>query len=99
MSEDIVVVLDALGEDDFYYRPATTKATIDKAAAEIARLRAELTTARREGMDEAARMMIDLRQETTWEEHPQYGQICVIRNRTSEEIAAAIRAAAKEGEP
>ena len=48
MSEDIVAVLDALGEDDFYYRPATTKATIDKAAAEITRLRAELATALRE---------------------------------------------------
>ena len=63
---------------------------------EITRLRAALATARREGMEEAAQMMIDLRQETTWEEHPEYDQICVIRNRTSEEIAAAIRAAAKE---
>lgn len=72
---------------------------MDAAIGEITRLRAEVATARREGMEEAAQMMIDLRQETTWEEHPEYGQICVIRNRTSEEIATAIRAATKEGKP
>lgn len=63
---------------------------------EITRLRAALATARREGMEEAAQMMIDLRQEPIWEENPKYGQYIVIRNRTPEEIAAAIRAAAKE---
>ena len=65
-------------------------------ADEITRLRAELATARREGMEEAAKMVIDLQQETTWEDHHRQGPICTIRNRTAEEIAAAIRAAAGE---
>ena len=39
MSDDLVATLEALGEDDFYYFPATTKAVIDRAVAEIDRLR------------------------------------------------------------
>jgi hypothetical protein len=59
MSDDLVYDLEALGEDDFYYRPATTKATIDKAAAEITRLRALVAetgalAARRAAMLEAS---------------------------------------------
>lgn len=49
MSDDLVAQLDALGEDDFYYSPATTKAKINEAkaalesqAARIAQLEATL---------------------------------------------------------
>lgn len=31
MIDDLIAQLDALGEDDFYYSPATTKAKINKA--------------------------------------------------------------------
>ena len=62
----------------------------------VAKLEEALATARREGMEEAAKMVIDLQQETTWEDHHRQGPICTIRNRTAEEIAAAIRAAAGE---
>ena len=51
MSDDLVATLEALGEDDFYCFPATTKAAIDRAVAEIDRLRpriAELEAALRD---------------------------------------------------
>ena len=53
---------------------------LDAQAAEITRLRAALTTARREGMEEAAK-------------------IAIARGWRNEKLAAAIRAAAKEGKP
>ena len=53
----------------------------------IAELRAALATARREGMEEAAKIADEYAQKT-WREWEEAG----------EDIAAAIRAAAKEGE-
>lgn len=35
MTDDLVAQLDALGEDDFYYSPATTKAKINEAKAAL----------------------------------------------------------------
>jgi hypothetical protein len=56
--------------------------------AEIRRLRAELATARREGMEEAAQIADEYAQKT-WREWEEAG----------EDIAAAIRAAAGEVKP
>jgi len=64
---------------------ADAKAALDAQAAEIARLRAELATARREGMEEAAQIADEYAQKT-WREWKEAG----------EDIAAAIRTAAKE---
>ena len=62
-----------------------------EAIEEITHLRAELTTARREGMEEAAKITLKLRDE--WRNPEQRGGVAY-----AEAIAAAIRAAAKEGE-
>jgi hypothetical protein len=72
---------------------------IEAQAAEITRLRAELATARREGMEEAAKIAADF--ETVAYQH---GNLpandpheCAAQ--TAREIAASIRAAAGEGKP
>lgn len=66
MRDDIVKALDALGEDDFYYRPATTKAMIDKAAAEIAHLRAAIATAQVTALKKAADIARQFAQSEGW---------------------------------
>lgn len=71
-------------------------ARIEAQAAEIARLRAEVATARREGMEEAARIATEF--EIVAHLHGPWSDVadeCAVQ--ASREIAAAIRAAAKGG--
>lgn len=71
---------------------------IEAQAAEITRLRAELATARREGMEEAAQIATEF--EIVAHLHGPWSDVpdeCAVQ--ASREIAAAIRAAAKEGKP
>jgi len=69
-----------------------------EAIEEITRLRAELATARREGMEEAAQIATEF--EIVAHLHGPWSDVpdeCAVQ--ASREIAAAIRAAAKEGKP
>ncbi len=77
---------------------ADAKAALDAQATEITRLRAELATARREGMEEAAQIATEF--EIVAHLHGPWSDVpdeCAVQ--ASREIAAAIRAAAKEGKP
>lgn len=76
--------------------------TLKKQAAEITRLRAELATARREGMEGAARIADSCAADWTKSAKGKYLETkwdYESRADAGEEIAAAIRAAAKEGKP
>lgn len=75
---------------------------IEAQAAEITRLRATLTNARREGMEEAAKIAENYPDLKGAELLKRFSQVTVARGTnifTKREIAAAIRAAAKEGKP
>lgn len=58
MSDDLVAHLEGMDWDDIRDRPSVAGVLMEDAAAEIARLRAALTNARREGMEEAARISL-----------------------------------------
>ncbi len=80
---------------------ADAKAALDAQAAEIARLRAELATARREGMDEAAKRLEELHRNHKY--NPKTGEgrehdVGYYRA-ISEGVAHILYAAAGEGKP
>ena len=94
MSDDLVKRFDHLGK---------AADLLKSQAAEIARLRAALATARREGMEEAAKIAWDyairLDDMAELSRYPHVKREHEGRSWVAQSIAAAIRAAAKEGKP
>ena len=112
MSDDLVARLMAVPVYDDIKEAAdlidSQQDRIEAQAAEIIRLRAELATARRDGMEEAAKIAegeVYLERYRTWPWWKSYGTGNRSGNRAAESdvvvhcdaIAAAIRAAAGEG--
>lgn len=93
MSDDLVKRFEHLGK---------AADLLKSQAAEIARLRAALATARRDGMEEAAQIADSCAADWTKSAKGKYLETkwdYESRADAGEEIAAAIRAAAKEGKP
>jgi hypothetical protein len=112
MSDEIRANISAMAKALCYYPlgpsnvnsccPGIGRCEMDAAIAEITRLRAELATARREGMEEAAQIAENHSDLKGAELLKRFSQVTVARGTnifTKREIAAAIRAAAKEVQP
>ena len=99
MSDDLVMRLRTSAVIDDVHDAADL---IEAQAAEITRLRAALTTARREGMEQAAKIADSCAADWAKSAKGKYINSkwdFQSRSEAGEEIAAAIRAAAKEGKP